>query len=175
MTGSSIVVIGAAVLTGLATSPQLAAPADYHREVCSRYVVESRGGRTSFVARNPMVVRIEKFAMANGCDPDLAPELAELLAECRYPRVMAAIACRESGFDLKARGAVGERGMYQLRPELWGDPGRSARSQTEKAEDVLLALVEEHGSLSRGIERYNGSGTDAVRYREHVLRLARSI
>lgn len=175
MTGSSIVVISAAIAAGLAGSPQICAPADYSREVGSRYVVEARGEWTAFVARDTMVVRIERFAVANGCDPSLAPELAELLAECKYPRVMAAIAWRESRFNPKARGAVGERGMYQVRPEVWGDPGRSVHSQTEKTEKVLLALIDEHGGLSRAVERYNGSGTAAKRYREQVLATARSI
>lgn len=175
MTGSSIVTISAAIAVGLAGSPQLAAPSDYHREVGPRYVVENCGGRTTFVAKNPMVVRLERFALENGCAPSLAPELAELLAECKYPRVMAAIAWRESRFNPKARGAVGERGMYQVRPEVWGDPGRSVHSQTEKTEKVLLALIDEHGGLSRAVERYNGSGTAAKRYREQVLATARSI
>lgn len=122
-----------------------------------------------------MSQRIERFALAHGCDPDLAPELADLLAECEYPRVMAAIACRESRFDTAAIGSVGERGMYQVRPDVWGDPGQSLKSQTDKAEAVLLALIKKHGGLSRAIARYNGDGRKAMEYRDDVLQLARSI
>jgi hypothetical protein len=160
---------------GLVGSPQIAASGDYSREIGPRHLVETRGERTVITPRSSLAIRIQRFAVSNGCDKDLAPELAELLAECQYPRVLAAIACRESGFDLKARGSVGERGMYQIRPEVWGDPGRTVRSQTKKAEKVLLTLLDEHGGLSRAVERYNGSGRDAAHYRDQVLRLARSI
>lgn len=175
MTGSSIVTIGAAIAVGLCASPKLSAPCDYHREVGPRYVVEARGERTVFVARNPLVARIERFAVANGCDPSLAPELAELLAECKYPRVMAAMAWRESRFKLKARGRLGEVGMFQVRPEVWGHPGRTLVSQTRKTQEVLSVLMEEHGNLSRAVMRYNGVGPDAKRYRDEVMQVARSI
>ena len=176
MTRIGIVILAAAVAVGFACSPQSAAHGDYRREVGARYIVEARGERTAVVARNPMAVRIERFAVKNGCAPELAPELAELLAECRYPRVLAAIACRESRFNLKARGAVGEVGMFQVKKEIWGSPGKTCFSQVRKTRDILdLLVAESGGKLSVAIAKYNGSGSQAKKYAKAVMKLAASI
>lgn len=175
MNVSSLVMVGTAIVLGIAGAPQYAAPSDYNREVGPRYIMEVKGYRMAFSPRAPLSIRIERFALSNGCDPDIAPELAELLVACDYPRVLAAIACRESRFDLEARGAVGERGMFQVRPDVWGDPGRSVYSQVQKTNEILSALIERHRNLSRAVERYNGTGADARRYCVEVLQLAQRI
>ena len=128
------------------------------------------------VARSDLSKRIERFAVKNGADPAIAPELAELLSLCEHPRVLAAIAAKESRFDLQARGQCGEVGAFQIIPRHHGYPGRTWPAQTKAAERILNELVSDAGGkLSVAVRRYNGSGVKAARYSVHVLAMAKSI
>ena len=157
--------------------PMQCGSAEYSRSVLPEVVIENKGGAVTSRARTGLSLRIERFVRKNGVSDDLAPELAELLSICKYPRVLSSIPVREKTyFDPGAIGAVGEIGAFQIRPEFWGHPGHDIFSQTLKAQDVLEQLVKEsNGSLSTAIRKYNGSGAQAEKYCRDVLRLARSI
>jgi hypothetical protein len=156
--------------------PAICGSGEYTRHVSSENVIENRAGVIASVKRSSLSKRIEKFAVAHGADPVLAPELAELISVYEHPRVLAAIAAKESGFKLDARGSAGEVGAYQIIPKLHGHPGRTWGSQTEAAERLLNELISDaHGKLEPAVRQYNGSGPKAVRYARHVLSMARSI
>ena len=127
-------------------------------EIASHGSLESanRAGVTAPVERSSLSRRIESFAVKHGADPKMAPELADLLAECEHPRLMAAVAARESHFNPDARGTSGEIGMYRVIPKDWGHPGHTVRSQTKKTEEVLRKLIKaNNGKLHVTLAKYN--------------------
>jgi hypothetical protein len=156
--------------------PALCSSGEYTRHVSSEKIVENRAGVIVSVKRSSLSKRIERFAVAHGADPEIAPELAELIAVCKHPRVLAAIAAKESNFNDRARGKAGEIGMYQVLPHMHGHPGQTWREQTQSSERILDELVLSAGGRLRvAVRRYNGSGPKAVRYAKHVLVMSRSI
>lgn len=164
------------VLALVALLPKICGSGEYTRHVSSESIIENRAGVTSSVKRSSLSKRIEKFAVKHGADPAVAPELAELLAACEYPRVLAAVAAKESNFRLNARGAAGEVGAFQIRPEIHGHPGKTWGSQSKAAERLLRDLVAGSGGrLEPAVRKYNGSGPKAERYAKHVMALAHSI
>lgn len=164
------------VLAAVALSPNLAGSGDYTRHVSPESIVENRAGVTVSVKRSSLSRRIERFAVKHGADPAIAPELAELLSACEHPRVLAAIAAKESRYNLRARGKSGEVGAYQIIPRLHGHPGYTWDSQTRAAERLLNDLVDTtDGKLLPAVTSYNGAGPKARAYGEHVLAMARSI
>lgn len=166
-----IVVLSAALLL-----PKLSGSAEFTRNVSAENVIENRAGKVLLKPRSGLSKRIELFAVKHGADPAIAPDLAELLAACEHPRVLAAIAAKESNFRLNARGASGEVGAFQIRPELHGHPGYTWGSQTKSAERLLKELTSDaRGRLEPAVKSYNGAGPKAVRYAKHVMLMARSI
>ncbi|WP_188055632.1 lytic transglycosylase domain-containing protein [Oryzomonas rubra] len=148
---------------------------DYARHVSPEKIEGNRAGRVLLKPRSDLSKRIERFARKHGAG-DRAPEIADVLATCDHPRVLAAIAARESRFDLHARGRAGEIGAYQIMPHQWGHPGHTWSSQTRSAERILDELVDASGGrLALAVRRYNGAGANAEQYSKHVLALANSI
>lgn len=164
------------VLTMVALLPKICSSGVYTKHVTSESVVENRAGVISSVKRSSLSRRIETFAVKHGADPNVAPELAELLVACDHPRVLAAVAAKESNFRLDAKGKAGEVGAFQVIPRYHGNPGHTWGSQTKSAERILRDLVESSGGrLESAVMKYNGSGSKAVRYAKHVMSMARSI
>lgn len=164
------------VLALVALLPKIGGSADFSRTVSADVVEEHRGGQVLLKPRSDLSKRIERFAVKHGADPVVAPELAELLAACEFPRVLAAMAAKESNFNPNAVGNAGEIGAWQVRTEYWGHPGRTLGSQAKKSESILQNLVaESNGKLESAVRRYNGAGPKAVRYAAHVMSMARSI
>ena len=164
------------VLALVALLPKICSSGVYSKHVTSESVIENRAGVISSVKRSSLSRRIEKFAVAHGADPAIAPELAELLAACEFPRVLAAMGAKESNFNPRAVGKAGEIGAWQVRAKYWGHPGRTLSSQALKSESILRDLVaESNGKLESAVRRYNGAGPKAVRYAAHVMSMARSI
>lgn len=123
-----------------------------------------------------LVGRLERFIQSHAKDPGVARSLARILVDCDHPRVLAAIAATESKFDLSARGRHGEVGAFQVKPSIWGHPGRTWRSQAKKSESVLKGLVSDAGGrLLPALRKYNGTGPAAERYADQVLAMATSI
>ena len=90
--------------------------------------------------------------------------------------MLAAIASKESNFNLRAVGKSGEVGAFQVLPHVWGHPGRTWGSQSKASERILQKLVSKaDGKLLPAVRRYNGSGPMAVRYGHHIMKLAYSI
>lgn len=164
------------ILAIAALFPSVSGSAEFSRHVSAETVIENRGGEVLLVARSDLSKRIERFAVKHGASPVLAPELAELISVCDHPRVLAAIAARESHFNDRARGRLGAIGMYQQRPDVHGHPGRTWVEQTRSAERLLNDLVAgAGGKLPVAARRYNGSGPDAVAYSKWVMKTARNI
>lgn len=145
----------AAVLLAVAV-PAVCGSADYREEHHPAHVVEYRGDHVVTRRQPEVVTRIWGLA------GDVA--LAELIASTSYPRELAAIGAVESGYDPQAVGSRGERGIYQVRPDIWGPVPDDPAGQTLQAEEILERLVREHGSILEGIRRYNGSGPASRRY-----------
>jgi len=156
--------------------PSICGSGEYSRKITPDAIVENRGGQHWVKQRSKLSKRIESFAVKYGADEMLAAEMAELLCALENGKVLAAIAAKESGFDVRALGRVGEVGAYQVLPKYWGDPGNNFSSQTEKADKILQELLDaSNGDLAAALERYNGTGLKAKAYASSVLSLAAKI
>lgn len=156
--------------------PTIPSSAEYTRDVSAENVIVNRGGEVLLKPRSDLSKRIERFAVKHGADPAIAPQLAELLAACDHPRVLTAIAAKESGFNIRARGKSGEVGAFQIIPRLHGHPGNSWESQTDAAERLLNELISDSGGrLDVAVRKYNGAGPKAIKYARHVMSMAMSI
>lgn len=157
--------------------PSLCGSGEYSWEVRRDAVVENRGGHRNVRLRSPLSQRIESFVRRHGSVAGCrAAQMAELLSRHRHGAILAAIAARESGFDIRARGRAGEIGAYQVRPQFWGEPGETFEDQTKKAGRILNGLLTEaNGNLAVALERYNGRGQRAKAYAAAVLSLAAGI
>ena len=166
------IIIGLALLI-----PSHASTANYSRIIHQDVVVETRGDRVVATERSGLSKRIERFIRLHHAPPDLAPAMAETLANSKYPRLLAGIPVREKTlYRTDVVGAVGEIGAYQVRPEIWGHPGNDIFSQIRKSEEIIIQLADESkGSLAVAVRKYNGSGKQAWLYSRDVLRLAKSI
>lgn len=95
--------------------------------------------------------------------------IASVIAKSKYPYTLAAIAKVESDYKPQVRGDNGKSyGLYQIQAKHWGYVPNTVEGQTRKAERILDTLIEDYG-FTRAIERYNGSGKCARRYRERVF------
>lgn len=94
------------------------------------------------------------------------------LQHLERPELVLAQGLVESGCNPYARGKAGEIGAFQVLESDWGRVPKSLLPQAMKTDRILDELVEEHGDLNTGIERYNGSGRTAApkRYRVTVVR-----
>lgn len=156
--------------------PTLCGSGEYTRKIKTEAIVENKGGCYTVKQRSALSKRIEQFVRQHGVDPNLAVEMAELLETLENGKVLAAIAATESGFDIKAEGWVGEIGAYQVRPEFWGCPGDTFKSQTEQANSILEELLKaSNGDLESALEKYNGKGQKSRMYATAVLSLISSI
>lgn len=121
-----------------------------------------------------LVGRIHQLMLEKGAKPKVAQEVAPLLASCKYPRVMTAIAAVESKFDPHAVGSSGEVSMFQVLHWPGGNPANNAHA-LKVAIAVFDEKLETTGSVWGAIRAYNGSGQRAYEYRRKVLALMRSI
>lgn len=156
--------------------PSLCGSGEYFRKISTDELVENRAGRIFTMQRSDLSKRIETFVRNYGADHAMAAEMAELLGTLENGKVLAAIAATESGFDIQAEGRSGEIGAYQVRPEFWGHPGDSFRSQTEKTNSILEELLRSsNGNLESALRKYNGKGHKSEMYASRVLSLVSSI
>lgn len=81
-----------------------------------------------------------------------------------FPQVSLTIGCVESGMSTTAIGKAGERGAFQVREKYWGKVPKTLKGQMQQHNTILLDLVNEHGTLPKAVERYNGRGKKAKRY-----------
>lgn len=88
------------------------------------------------------------------------------------PALLLAVIMIESNCNQNAIGAVGEVGLGQIRPEIWGEMlyqvGITDISSAEAAAWVLAYHINRFGEYD-GVRRYNGSGPKAEAYRDRVL------
>jgi hypothetical protein len=89
------------------------------------------------------------------------------------PALLAAIILIESNCKYDAVGLVGEQGLGQIREEFWGEFLKEEGIEDIKSVQAVAAILSYHvkkWGLEKGIERYNGQGERARRYREKVLK-----
>jgi hypothetical protein len=156
--------------------PSICGSGRFHPKDFQDDVVADRKGQAVIKQRSDLSKRIERFALKNGADESISVEMAELLSTLENGKVLAAIAAKESGFDVQAHGKAGEIGAYQVRPQFWGHPGDTFKSQTEKANQILEELLSTtNGNLESALEKYNGRGEKSKKYAASVLLLVSKI
>ncbi|MDO9079241.1 MAG: hypothetical protein Q7U44_00455 [Desulfuromonadales bacterium] len=101
----------------------------------------------------------------------LARAIVNVTRDRREQRLLAAVAVVESRGNAKAIGQRGERGAYQVRPELHGPVPADLDGQTEQALTILRHNTDRFG-VRAGVKSYNGSGPGAERYAATVLAYA---
>lgn len=118
------------------------------------------------------------FFMRHGSPQPL--EMALAVAKTKNPKLMAAVAVRESNGNPKAVGDGGaSKGAWQVQEKHWAKVPTTATEQALQAEKILEELVaSSQGRLQSGLEKYNTGrvGTKAgKRYATDVLRLKRRL
>lgn len=103
-------------------------------------------------------------------------EIGIAVCKTKNPKLMAAIAIKESYGDSKAIGDNGDsKGAFQVQEKHWSRVPSTATEQALQAEKILEELVaSSRGRLRSGLERYNTGrvGTKAgKRYATDVLRI----
>lgn len=135
-------VVAAALLVGSAPPPT--SVARVHRSV---QAVES----------GPLVeslsIRIHRFLLEHGAQPEVASEMAPLFAASRRPRIMAAIAIAESNCDPHAVGRDGEVSMFQILVWPGGDPTDNAHALRVAEGHLEQKIVAAGGRLWDGVRR----------------------
>jgi hypothetical protein len=91
----------------------------------------------------------------------------ELLASCKYPEIMTAIASIESGFYSGAVGDLNERTKWQIL-EWTKEDIRNDRSALNKAIQIFEEKKKNRNVVD-AIKAYNGRGRKAEIYRRKVL------
>lgn len=116
-------------------------------------------------------LELKAFLLRNGVP--IAGDLARAISCCapENRKLLAAIAVKESGGDVRALGAAGERGIYQVQARYWGKVPTTVIGQTKQADRILTHLKKQKGSEFRAVMAYNGSGRRARRYAEDIFRL----
>jgi hypothetical protein len=95
--------------------------------------------------------------------------IANTLACSKYPRILTAIAKVESDFRPQIVGDSGDSvGLFQIQPKHHGAVPETIEGQTKHAERILDELIRQHG-MPKAIERYNGKGQQARRYKQKVI------
>lgn len=123
---------------------------------------------------SPLELKLSRFIRVHSSKADPV-ETARTLAKAKRPKLMAAIACRESHFDSGAVGRDGELSMFQILKWPGGDPRDTARALAVAERHLEGKIADAGGDLWDGVRRYNGKGKAARRYREEVKALFRSI
>lgn len=103
-------------------------------------------------------------------------ELAECLADTKYPYVLAAIAKVESDYRPHVKGDGGDSfGLYQIQRKHWGSVGSTIEQQTDKAEAIFSTLRGRSDTNGEAIRRWNGSGKKARIYQQKVIKAIKEI
>ena len=148
----------------LAATP--VAGGEYSRNSNALIIVEQFNGITKVSKQKPLVARICK----NGCPA----ALAETIASLPHPRILTAIAAKETAFRNISGDGGTSQGIFQVQRKHWGPVPSEPALQAVQASKILESLIKAKG-LRAGVKAYNGAGEKAERYAESVLRTARSV
>ena len=104
-------------------------------------------------------------------------EMANGVIHTGKTKLMAAIAVVESNGNphISKRGYRQHHdGAYQVNPHYWGRVPQDATGQTKQAEKILQELIEDKGSVTKGLNAYGGDVTKK-RYAVAVLEELRRV
>jgi hypothetical protein len=99
-------------------------------------------------------------------------EMANAVLQTRSPRLMAAMAVRESGGNHNIRKTGWKRqhnGAFQVNPKHWGKVSDDPIAQALQAEAILTELTQETGGIRKALNAYGGDRTKRV-YAANILR-----
>lgn len=118
--------------------------------------------------KNPVQVKIERYIKD--------PYIAEVISKRKRPYLLAAIKLIETEqAGPYITGDDGDSiGMFQVQPRHWNKVEYEVSKQVIQCEKIVEFLIDKHG-ISKGIERYNGSGRNARHYSKRVIDLAAKI
>jgi hypothetical protein len=117
---------------------------------------------------NPRHAALSAFFASKG-SPD-PQRMATAVLGTKRPRLMAAIAVRESGANPKAVGDGGKsRGSFQVQARHWGRVSKDPVEQALQSERILEELLADNkGNLKKALNAYNGDTRRKV-YAQNIL------
>lgn len=138
-------------------------------ELCRETVLDARRAVACFQCHSsPLTAKerqlAERYIKQGAPDP---VRMARAVAHKKHGTLLAKISIVESGGDHRAVGKAGERGAFQVRPELWGDVPLYPDQQADQAEQILEAYLRYRGGVFAALSGYNGDRTG--RYARKVL------
>jgi len=156
--------------------PKIAGCGDFSIKSDIDHVTLNKAGIIEVIPQNKDIRSIARFALKYGVERDIALEFGMVLAETKYPKTLAAIAARESGFRTGVVGRDGERSAFQILDWPRGKNPKSIRVSANEAEAVLdRKIAASKGNFWKGVERYNGAGKQARLYAQNIRRLRAQI
>jgi hypothetical protein len=99
------------------------------------------------------------FARKGSPEPE---RMADAVTRTNSPRLLAAVAIVETGGNSKTKNSGYKKrhhGAFQVNPRHWGEVSQDPVKQALQAEAILEELVEEKGSLRKGLSAYGGDKT----------------
>lgn len=146
--------------------PSIVGGANYDLVSNESRTVENRNGNITVTERTKRFKRIYHFVASHPKASNVL-KTTEMIYDCKYPEVMAAIASVESEFDSTAVGSCKEVSAWQILEWELGDPknnkdGLSAALKVFEQKKVGRTVVQ-------AIKFYNGSGHKAEKYQKKVL------
>jgi len=110
----------------------------------------------------------EYFKKKGSPEPEV---MADAVLQTRNPRLLAAVAVKESTGNYRIRNAGYKNrhhGAFQVNPRDWGKVSTDPIDQALQAEGILRELVEEKGTITAALNQYGGDKTHK-RYAKNIL------
>lgn len=147
--------------------PSIVGGANYQLTTNSMRLVENRDGLITVTERTDRFKKLYYFVASHtkAKNPLLT---TELIYNCDYPEIMAAIASVESEFNSNAIGKCREVSAWQILEWELGDPTNDKDGLT-----AALKVFNEKKvgrTIPQAIRAYNGAGPRAEHYKKLVLR-----
>lgn len=86
-------------------------------------------------------------------------EMANAVLKTKSPRLLAAIAVKETGGNPSTRATGYKKrhhGAFQVNPKHWGAVSSDPVKQAKQSEAILTELVQEKGGIVKGLNAYGG-------------------
>jgi hypothetical protein len=147
--------------------PKIVDCSDYIRIFSPIRVVEIRGEKVVIIPRPKRFKQLFYFVASHPKEKNPI-QTTELLYNCKYPEIMAAIASIESGFYSGAIGTYDERTKWQILE--WS---KEDLKDDQHALNRAIQIFEEkkkNRNISDAIKAYNGKGKKAEIYKRNVIK-----
>lgn len=148
----------------------IAAAHTIHKKEVDRFHHDLRQQRITYEGMlTAQELRLKDYFAAHGASEPAT--IAKAVGTSKRKVLTAVVAKRESRGNPKAVGDSGaSRGLYQVQGKHWKKVSANPEAQTVQHDRIMDELMAETGNLPQAIERYNGQGRDARKYKKETIK-----